>query len=65
MANHKRLLNTENKVRVMGRAGEKGKRLMGIEESSCWDEDWVLYVSNESWEYTPKAKNTLYTLYAS
>ena len=43
--------------------GEKGKWVMGTEEGTCWDEHWVLYVSDESWESTPKTKSTLYTLY--
>ena len=38
---------------------------MGIEEATCWDEHWVLYVSDESQESTPEAKTTLYTLYVS
>ena len=47
-------LNTENKVRVDGRGlGERGKWVMGIEEGTCWDEHWVLDVSDESWESTP------------
>ena len=36
-ANHKRLLKTENKLRV------DGGWVMGIEEGTCWDEHWVLY----------------------
>ena len=44
-ANHKRLLNTGNKLRVDGEVGERGKWVMGIEEDTCWDEHWVLYVS--------------------
>ena len=43
-ANHKRLLNSENKLKVNGGGGER-KWVMGIEEGSCWDEHWVLYVS--------------------
>ena len=43
----------------------KGKWVMGIEEDTCWDERWVLYVSDESQESTLKAKSTLYTLYVS
>ena len=43
-ANHKRLLNTENKLWVDG-GGERGKWVMGIEEGTCWDEHWVLYVN--------------------
>ena len=42
-ANHKRLLNTENKLRVNGGVGDRGKWVMGIEEGTCWDEHWVLY----------------------
>ena len=34
---HKRLLKTENKLRV------DGGWVMGIEEGICWDEHWVLY----------------------
>ena len=40
-ANHKRLLNTENTLRVD--VGRRGKWVMGIEEGTCWDEHWVLY----------------------
>ena len=40
--------------------GEKGKWLMGIEEGTCWDEHWVLYVSDDSRESTPEAKTMLY-----
>ena len=60
-ANHKRILNTENKLKDGG-VGERGKWVMGIEKGTCWDEHWVLYVSNESREPTPKTKSTLYTL---
>ena len=34
-ANHKRLLNTENKLRVDEGVGEKGKWVMDIEEGTC------------------------------
>ena len=44
---------------------EEGKWVMGTEGDTCWDEHWVLYVSGESWDSTPKAKSTLYTLYVS
>ena len=49
------LLNTENKLRFGG-GRELGKWALGIEEGTCWDEHWLLYVSDESWESTPKAK---------
>ena len=39
--NHKRLLKTENNLRVDG-GGREGK-VMAIEEGTCWDEHWVLY----------------------
>ena len=41
-ANHKRLLNIENKLRVDG-GRARGKWVMGIEEGTCWDEHWVWY----------------------
>ena len=44
---HKRPLNTESKLRVDG-GGGRGKWVMGIEEGTCWDGHWVLYVSDES-----------------
>ena len=45
-ANHKRLLNTENKLKVDGEVGGWGqeKWVMGIEEGTFWDEHWVLYI---------------------
>ena len=42
-AKHKRLLKTEDKLRVDGGVGGKGGWVMGIEEGTCWDEHWVLY----------------------
>ena len=41
-SNLKRLLKTENELRVDGVEG-RGKWVMGIEEGTCWDEHWVLY----------------------
>ena len=63
-ANHKRLLNTENTLSVHV-GGKRGKWVMAIDEGTCWDEHWVLYVSDESQEFTHKTKSTLYTLYVS
>ena len=42
----------------MGVRGRE-KWIMGIEEATCWEEPWVLYVSDESQESTPEAKSTL------
>ena len=58
--------NTQNKLRVDGGWRRKrGKWVTGIEENTCWDEQWVLYVSDESQESTPETKSTLYTMYVS
>ena len=57
---HKRLLNTENKLRDDGGGvEERGKQGMGIEEGTCWDEPWVLHVSDESWESTPEDRKSV------
>ena len=48
-----------------GGEGERVKWVMDIEEGTCWDEHWVLYVSDTSWESTSETKSTLYTLYVS
>ena len=38
---------------------------MVTEEGTSWDEHWMLYVSDEPQESTPKTKSTLDTLYVS
>ena len=60
--NHKRLLNTENRLRVAGKVsgGGMGRWMMGIKEDTCWDEHWVLYVSDESLNVIPEIIITLY-----
>ena len=55
-ANYKRLLDTKNKLRVDRRERERGKRVMGTEEGTCWNEHWVLYGSDESQKSTPKPR---------
>lgn len=61
-ANHKKLLNTENKLEVD--RGEVGggwaKWVISFKEDTCWDERWVLYVSDESLGSTPKTNTALY-----
>ena len=59
LANHKRLLNIENKVRWVG-AWARG--MMSIEEGICWDKNWVLNVSDESLNSTPETNTTLYVI---
>ena len=34
--------------------------VVGIEEGTCWVENWVFYVSDKSLGSTPEAKTTLY-----
>ena len=60
--NRKRLLNTENKLRVAGgvQVGGWAKWVMGIKEGTCWDEPWVSYVSDESLNSTPETIIALY-----
>ena len=50
-ANHKRLLNTENKMKVDDGVGERGKQVMGTEEGTCWDEHWVCMETNLTINY--------------
>ena len=40
----------------VGGAERVGKRVMSIVEGTCWDEHWVLYISDESQESTLEAK---------
>ena len=63
-ANHKRLLTLENKLRV-AEGGEVGLIrwviwMMGIKEGTCCDENWVLYVSDESLNSTSETNTILY-----
>ena len=52
----------ENKWRIdQGkRVGGCAKWVMGIQEGSCWDEHWVLHVSDESLNSTPETSITLH-----
>ena len=56
-ANHKRLINTENKQRVAGGDVDGGwaNWVMGIKEGT-WDEHWLLCGSNESLDSTPETQ---------
>ena len=61
-ADYRRLLTTENKVKVDGGLGERGEWVMGIEEGTCWDEPWVLYVSDgPPGIYPQNQEHTLHT----
>ena len=41
-------------------SGEWARWVMGIKEDTCWDEHWVLYVSDELLNSTPETTITLY-----
>lgn len=36
------------------------KWVMGIKKGTCWYEYWVLYVSDESQNFTPETNTTVY-----
>ena len=60
-ANHKRLLNTENKLKAAG--GSEGgwvKWVMGMREGTFQDEHLVSYTRDDTLGSTPEAKTTLY-----
>ena len=52
--NHERLWTLGSKLRASeGRGlGEWDRLVMGIKEGMCCDEHWVLYITNESSNYT-------------
>ena len=53
--NHERLWTLGNKLRV-----SEG-RVMGIKEGTYCMVHWVLYASNESWNFTSKTWDVLYS----
>ena len=40
--------------------GRWAKWVMGIKEGTCSDENWVLYISDESQNSTPESNTTLH-----
>ena len=60
--NHERLWTLGNKLRASeGRGEVEWDRLgMGIKEGTYCMEPWVLYTSNESWNFTSKTRDVLY-----
>ena len=61
--NHERVWTVGNKLRASeGRwVGDCDSPVMGIKEGTCCDEHWVLYVTNESLNFTSKTRNVLYS----
>ena len=43
---------------------ERGNFMMSTEEGT-WVEHWCCMLSDESWESSPEAQSTLFTLYVS
>ena len=59
----KRLLSIEDKLMVTREESGGGgwdKLVLGIRKGTCWDEHWVLYISNESLNSTPETIIILY-----
>ena len=40
--------------------GERAKWEIGVKEGTCWDEHWVLYVSDRSLGSAPETKTTIH-----
>lgn len=49
---------TEGWWRMVG--GEWARRVIGIKEGACYDELWVLYVSDEPLNFTTEMNITVY-----
>ena len=60
--NHERLWTLGNKLRASeGRGvGERDRLVMGMKEGTYCMVPWVLYTSNESWNFTSKTRDVLY-----
>ena len=60
--NHERLWTLGNKLRALeGRGiGDRQRSVMGIKEGMYCMVHWVLYASNESWNFTSKTRVVLY-----
>ena len=59
---HERLWTMRNKLRASeGRGvGEWDRPVMGSKEGTYCMVHWVLYASNESWNFTSKTRDVLY-----
>ena len=59
---HERLWTMRNKLRTSeGRGvGEWDRPVMGSKEGTYCMVHWVLYASNESWNFTSKTRDVLY-----
>ena len=58
----KQTLNYREQTEGCWRGGGQGmgQKLMSIKEGTCYDEYWVLYVSDESLYFPPETNTTLY-----
>ena len=55
---HERLWTLGNKLRALGVGWDR--LVMGIKEGTYCMVHWVLYASNESWNFTSKTRDELY-----
>ena len=60
--NHERLWTLGNKLRASEgrRVGDWDRPVMGIKEGTYCMVHWVLYATNESWNFTSKTRDVLY-----
>ena len=60
--NHERLWTLGNKLRASeGRSvGDRDRPVTDIKEGTYYMVHWVLYASNESWNFTSKTRGVLY-----
>ena len=57
---HERLWTLRNRASEGRRVGEWDRLVVGIKESTYCMVHWVLYTSNESWNFTSKTWDVLY-----
>ena len=58
--NHERLWTLGNKLSVSEGRGDWDMPVMGIKEGTYCMVRWVLYASNESWNFTSKTRDVVY-----
>ena len=60
--NHERLWTLGNKLRASEGSGvrEWDRLVMGIKEGTYCTVHWVLYASNELWNFTSKTRHVMY-----
>ena len=52
--------HSTNWIKVVRVIAKRGLEFIHVLEGTCWDEPWVLYVSDESLNSTPETNITRY-----